>query len=212
MSNTKNPYLLYAITEPRLAKEMTLTEQVEAAAKGGITCLQLRHKEADKETFYQEALAVKKITDAYGIPLIINDHVDIAAKVDAAGVHIGQSDMQLEQARKILGPDKIIGVSARTVELAQKAQAAGATYLGTGAVFGTTTKLDAKPLDFETLKAVCSSVSIPVVAIGGINGENVVRLKDSGISGAAIVSGIFGADDITAACKALKEKMEWIVE
>ena len=119
--------------------------------------------------------------------------------------------MALEEARKILGPDKIIGVSARTVELAQKAEAAGASYLGTGAVFGTTTKLDAKPLERETLQAICKSVSIPVVAIGGVHAGNILELKGSGIAGAAIVSGIFGAEDITAVCKDLKEKLEQVV-
>lgn len=208
--NTYNPYLLYAITDPGYAERMPLEEQVEAAIRGGITCLQLRDKTADKEEFRRQAISVKKLTDAAGIPLIVNDHVDIAAEIDAAGVHIGQKDMALTDARAILGPDKIIGVSARTVELALKAQQDGASYLGVGAVFGTTTKLDAKPLEMETLKSICAAVSIPVVAIGGISQNNVEKLTGTGISGAAVVSAVFGQPDIEAACIKLLETLKQV--
>lgn len=208
--NTYNPYLLYAITDPGYAERMPLEDQVEAAIRGGITCLQLRDKTADKEEFRRQAISVKKLTDAAGIPLIVNDHVDIAAEIDAAGVHIGQKDMALTEARAILGPDKIIGVSARTVELALKAQQDGASYLGVGAVFGTTTKLDAKPLEMETLKSICAAVSIPVVAIGGISQNNVEKLTGTGISGAAVVSAVFGQPDIEAACIKLLETLKQV--
>ena len=208
--NTYNPYLLYAITDPGYAERMPLEDQVEAAIRGGITCLQLRDKTADKEEFRRQAISVKKLTDAAGIPLIVNDHVDIAAEIDAAGVHIGQKDMALTEARAILGPDKIIGVSARTVELALKAQQDGASYLGVGAVFGTTTKLDAKPLEMETLKSICAAVSIPVVAIGGISQNNVEKLAGTGISGAAVVSAVFGQPDIEAACIKLLETLKQV--
>lgn len=201
--NAYNPYLLYAITDPGYADRMPLEQQVEAAIRGGITCLQLRDKTASKEDFRRQAISVKQITDAAGIPLIINDYVDIAAEINAAGVHIGQKDMKLTEARAILGPDKIIGVSARTVELALQAQKDGASYLGVGAVFGTTTKLDAKPLEMETLKSICAAVSIPVVAIGGISEQNVEKLTGTGISGAAVVSAVFGQPDIEAACQRL---------
>lgn len=210
--NESNTYLLYAVTDPGVTRNTTLEAQAEAAIRGGVTCVQLRDKTASKEEFLKQAISLKRITDQYHTPLIINDHVDIAKEIDAAGVHIGQSDMTLTQARKILGDKKIIGVSARTVELAVKAQNEGASYLGVGAVFGTTTKADAKPLEMDTLKQICDSISIPVVAIGGVNERNVSQLKGSGVSGVAIVSAIFNRTDVESASRELRKIMEWVVE
>jgi thiamine-phosphate pyrophosphorylase len=203
-------YLLYAVTDRSWLNGQRLEDQVEQAILGGVTCVQLRDKTLSPKEFYAEAVQVKQVTDCYGVPLIINDHVEIAAQIGAAGVHIGQSDMNLREARAMLGPDRIIGVSARTVEQALSAQLGGANYLGVGAVFGTTTKLDAKPLDFAALQAICQAVEIPVVAIGGVNAENLSKLKGSGIAGAAIVSALFAQPDITAAAQILREKLEWV--
>ncbi len=206
-----NPYLLYAVTDPIYTLEKPLTVLVEQAILGGITCVQLRDKTASKEDFLAQAVALKAVTDRYDIPLIINDYVDIAKQIDAAGVHIGQSDLSLKQARQILGKDKIIGVSARTVEQAQKAQAEGASYLGVGAIFGTMTKADAKPLSIQALQTICHAVDIPVVAIGGVNGENVTQLRKTAIAGAAMVSAIFSSEDIKQTSKRLRTIMEQVV-
>lgn len=196
---------LYAITDSRLAKKQTIYEQIEDALKGGVTLLQLREKFLAGEEKKSEALKVLEICRKYNVPLIINDDVNLAKEIDADGVHVGQSDLEAGEARKILGPDKIIGVTAKTVEQAKAAQAAGADYLGSGAVFGTTTKLDAKPMTMELLKEIVDSVDIPVVAIGGIDETNISKLKGTGIAGVAVVSGIFAKDDCCLAAKVLKE-------
>ena len=167
--------------------------------------IQLREKELDEVHFEQEAREIQQLCKAYKVPLIINDNVALAKRIHADGVHIGQSDMQLANAREILGNDKIIGVTAKTVEQAKEAEASGADYLGSGAVFGSSTKTDAKPMDHALLQRICESVSIPVVAIGGITSDNVLQLSGRGIAGIAVVSGIFASPDIEAETRNLLE-------
>ena len=204
MSTVKDAMLLYAVTDRSWVGKQTLMEQVECALKGGATCIQLREKHLNAEGFLQEALEMKELCRKYSVPFLINDNVDIAIRSGADGVHVGQSDMEAGNVRELLGPDKIIGVSAQTVEQAKKAEAAGADYLGVGAVFSTSTKLDAREVPHEVLKEICSTVKIPVVAIGGISKKNILELSGSGADGVALVSAIFGAEDIEAECRELK--------
>lgn len=203
---------VYAVTDRSWTGEQTLLQQLEAALKAGVTLVQLREKELDGEAFLREALEVKKLTDVYGVPLIINDNVEVAAACNASGVHVGQDDLErgldIGEVRRLMGPDKIIGVTAKTVEQARKAQAAGADYIGSGAVFGSSTKRDALPMTMERLREITSAVSIPVVAIGGIHAGNAAALAGTGIAGLAVVSGIFAADDIGAAVRSLKKAAE----
>lgn len=201
----KSSMLLYAVTDRAFAKKQTLYEQVNSAIKGGITMLQLREKELSEAEFLKEAEKIKPLCRANDIPFIINDDVDVAVKCGADGVHIGQNDMAAEKVRQIIGDDMILGVSAQTPEQAVKAEEAGADYLGVGAVFPTSTKSDALSVSYETLKKICASVSIPVVAIGGICAENIKELSGSGIDGVALVSAIFGAEDIERECEILKK-------
>ena len=202
--------LLYAVTDRAWLKGETLESQVEKALKGGATFVQLREKELDEAEFLEEAKKLKMLCRKYQVPFVINDNVEIALAVDADGVHVGQNDMDAAQARALLGPDKILGVTAKTVEQALKAQEQGADYLGSGAVFGTSTKADALPMTMERLGEICRSVSIPVVAIGGICLENIGKLKGSGAAGAAVVSGIFGAEDIEGTVRQMREMVgEW---
>lgn len=203
--------LLYAVTDRTWLGDKTLYEQVEAAIRGGVTMIQLREKHMDREAFKKEAIEIRDLCARYQVPFLLNDDVELAKEIGADGVHVGQNDMDAGMARKILGPDKIIGVSARTVEQALDAQALGADYLGSGAVFHTGTKSDARAMSHETLEAICRAVSIPVVAIGGITGENVTALKGSGISGIAVVSAVFGAKDPARAARNLREKLRDIV-
>lgn len=202
--------LLYAVTD-RSWLQGTLAQDVEKAILGGATFMQLREKDLDYEAFLNQAREIKKITDTYQIPFVINDNVDIAIAVDADGVHVGQKDMETGDVRKRLGDNKIIGVSVQTVEQALLAQQRGADYLGVGAVFSTSTKTDASEVTMETLKAICDAVSIPIVAIGGINLSNISSLKGSGIDGVALVSAIFAQKDIFAATQALVDEMKKIV-
>lgn len=190
----------------------TLYEQVEKALKGGVTLVQLREKELSEADFEQEAKELLELCHKYNVNLIINDNVALAAKVGADGVHIGQSDMGVEKARAILGKEKIIGVTAKTVEQAKAAEAAGADYLGSGAVFGTSTKKDAKPMDHALLQEICENVKIPVVAIGGIDGGNILLLKGRKMAGVAVVSGLFACEDIKKAAEDLREKADRICE
>ena len=202
--------LIYAVTDRAWTGRMTLFEQVEAALRGGDTMVQLREKglaEQDFEGFLEEARRMHELTARYGVPLIIDDNVEIALKSGAEGVHVGQNDMDAGEVRRLLGPDRILGVTAKTVEQARRAQDAGADYLGSGAVFGTSTKADAIPMSLERLREICACVRIPVVAIGGICLENIGRLSGSGVAGAAIVSGIFGAEDIEGTTRRLAEVM-----
>ena len=202
---------LYAVTDRAWTKKKSLIEQVEEAICGGATCIQLREKNLDEEAFLREAIEMQKLCETYQVPLIINDHVEIAKHCKAAGVHLGQKDMEAGRARGILGPKMILGVSARTVEQAVQAERAGADYLGSGAVFGTSTKADAKPMELDLFQEICESVTIPVVAIGGINAYNVLRLKGRKMAGTAVVSGIFACEDIEKGTRELLEKVESII-
>lgn len=208
MKCDKKDLLLYAVTDSRWTGRQTIYEQVEEAIKGGITFLQLREKDLDEGSFLKEAEKMRDLCRKNQIPFIINDNVDIALKTGADGVHVGQEDMEAQDVRKILGEDKIIGVSARTVEQAVKAQQQGADYLGVGSVFTTGTKLDAGHVSYETLKEICRSVTIPVIAIGGITKENVKELSGSGICGVAVVSALFAQEDIRKAAADLKTEVK----
>ena len=197
--------LLYAVTDSKERPDRkSIVQQVRAALAGGATCVQLREKHIDEEAFVKEALEVKKICSEYGVPLIINDNVEVALRVGADGVHVGQDDMPARRVREIAGDKLIVGVSAHTPEEAIKAQKEGADYLGAGAVFPTGTKPDAGAMSYGTLKAICDAVDIPVVAIGGINKTNMKKLSGSGIAGVALVSAIFSADDIEKECAVLR--------
>jgi len=195
--------LVYAVTDRNWLNGESLYSQVEKALKGGATFIQLREKTLDEQSFLKEAIEIQKLCKSYHVPFVINDNVDIALKIDADGVHVGQSDMEASDVRKKLGDDKIIGVSAQTVEQAVLAEQRGADYLGVGAVFPTGTKLDATDVSYDTLKAICNTVHIPVVAIGGITSENIIQLKGSGIDGIAVVSAIFASKDIEVATRNL---------
>ena len=208
MNCDKKDLLLYAVTDRAWLRGETLYGQVEKALKGGATFMQLREKNLDEEHFLQEAVEIKELCKKYHVPFVINDNVDIAVKMDADGVHVGQSDMEAGDVRANLGPDKIVGVSAQTVEQAVLAEKRGADYLGVGAVFSTGTKLDADDVSYETLKAICETVSIPVVAIGGITKDNLMELKGSGIDGIAVVSAIFAQENIEEATKELRSRTE----
>lgn len=197
---------LYAVTDRQwLQKGQSLADVVEAAILGGATLIQLREKTMDDESFICEAMEVKKVTDAYGIPLIINDNLKVCLACDAAGVHVGQDDLRAEKVRELLGPDKIIGVTAKTVEQAKAAVRQGADYLGSGAMFGSSTKSEARPMTLDEFKEIRRSVSIPIVLIGGIDAENIRELKGSGAQGVAVVSGIFAQPDVEAAARKLKK-------
>ncbi len=206
----RNHLLLYAVTDRSWLNGRTLAEDVEKALKGGATMIQLREKELDESAFIEEAKQIKVLTDRYQVPLIINDKIDVCLAVDASGVHVGQSDMAAVDVRKRIGRDKILGVTAKTIEQAQAAEAAGADYLGSGAIFGSKTKKDAKLMTKEMLQSIVASVDIPVAAIGGIDAGNILELKGLGLAGAAIVSGIFAQPDIEAASRRLKTLCEAI--
>lgn len=203
---------VYAVTDRSWTGKYTLLEQVEQALKGGATCIQFRDKTLDDEAFLEEAKKMKALCQKYHVPLIINDHVEIAVKCRADGVHVGQKDMKASAVREIVGEDMIIGVSARTVEQAVEAEQAGADYLGSGAVFGTNTKTDARKLSLETLKDICQAVQIPVVAIGGVQKENLPKLAGTGVKGAALVSAVFSAQDIEEECRQLRRITEEILK
>lgn len=198
--------LLYAVTDRHWLNGATLISQVEAALKGGATFIQLREKNLDDKAFYQEALEIQKLCKEYKVPFVINDNVELAKKIGADGVHVGQSDMEALDVRKVLGDDKIIGVSAQTVEQAELAEKHGADYLGVGAVFPTESKNDATEVSFEMLQEICEHVHIPVIAIGGITRDNVVELSQSGICGIAVISAIFGQTNIETATADLKKQ------
>ena len=212
MKCDKESLLLYAVTDRRWVGDSTLPEQVEEAIKGGVTFVQLREKNLDEEHFLKEAGEIKELCKRYNVPFVINDNVDIAAAIDADGVHVGQSDMEAGDVRDRLGPGKIIGVSAQTVEQALLAEERGADYLGVGAVFSTGSKEDAVEVPHDTLKDICSAVKIPVIAIGGIDKDNVKSLAGSGICGIAVISAIFGAAHIKEAAQELKAATEKMVE
>lgn len=198
-------YKLYLVTDRDLLKGKDICDAVEEAINGGVTLVQLREKDLSSLEFYKVAVKVKKVTDKYNVPLIINDRVDIALAVDAAGVHVGQSDLPAGIVRKLIGKDKIVGVSAATLEESMKAQEDGADYIGVGAMFPTTTKNDARAVSIDTLRKIKESLSIPVVAIGGINERNVTLLDSARIDGMAVISCILGKDDIKLAAERLKK-------
>ncbi len=198
----KNFLRLYAITDRSWLKpDETLADQVRQAILGGASMIQFREKELTGEALREQAREVQQVCRTYGVPFIVNDDAALAKELDADGVHVGQSDMAVADARALLGPDKIVGATAKTLEQAAEAEKQGADYLGSGAIFGTTTKKDAKPMTRELLSSICESVSIPVVAIGGIDGSNVAGLKDLPIAGVAVISGIFAEPSITKAAK-----------
>lgn len=199
---------LYAVTDAAWVGKQTLMEQVKDALDGGITFLQLREKNLDRDAFLKEAREMAELSRQYHVPFVVNDEVEIALECGADGVHVGQDDMACQNARKLLGPDKIIGVSVHNVEEALKAQADGADYLGLGAVKATPTKTDAKVVEFEEIQRVCEAVSIPVVAIGGIKKDNLMELQGSHVDGIAVVSAIFGAEDIGQETENLRKKAE----
>ena len=203
--------LLYAVTDRHWLTDKTLYDVVRESLDGGVTFLQLREKDLDDEHFYQEAVRLQEMAREYGVPFVVNDNVDIAVRMNADGVHVGQSDMEAGDVRALIGPDKILGVSAQTVEQAIIAEKRGADYLGVGAVFPTGSKDDAEEVSYETLKAICEAVSIPVVAIGGITINNTHELAGSGICGIAVISAIYGQKDIYEATVSLKKVTEEMV-
>jgi thiamine-phosphate pyrophosphorylase len=204
-------YTLYLVTDRELFPGIRLAEAVEQAILGGVTMVQLREKLACSRDFFVMAMEIKKITDQYGVPLIINDRLDIALAADAAGLHAGQDDLPARVARNLLaGTGKILGVSAATVAEALQAQADGADYIGAGSVFATGTKQDVRPLDRDELIRIKQAVTIPVVAIGGINEQNAGQLAGTGIDGIAVVSAILGKKDARRAAEDLKKKLTFI--
>ncbi len=208
MSISKSQMKLYVVTDRSWLDGKLFTEEIEKTLQGGATLIQLREKKLSYDEFLKEGKEIKKITDKYNIPLIINDNVEIAISIDASGVHIGQSDMDAAEVKKLIGKDKILGVTAKTVEQAIKAEKDGASYIGVGAAFSTSTKLDTRVITFETIKNICKSVTIPVVAIGGIDENNIMNLKGLGIHGVALVSSIFSKEDVLLATKQMLELTE----
>ncbi|MBQ6722539.1 MAG: thiamine phosphate synthase [Lachnospiraceae bacterium] len=197
-------YTLYLCTDRDLMSTPTLEEAVEAAIRGGVTIVQLREKNCSSREFYDTAVSIKAICDRHQVPLIINDRLDIALAVDAAGVHVGQSDLPADKARAILGPDRIIGVSTATPEEALKAKADGADYIGVGAMFATGTKKHTRPVTMERLAQIRRSVDLPIVVIGGVNETNCTQFNGTGVDGLAVVSAIIAKPDIEAAARELR--------
>ncbi|MBO5259983.1 MAG: thiamine phosphate synthase [Agathobacter sp.] len=212
MKFQKEMLLLYAVTDRSWTGRQTLYEQIEDALKGGVTLVQLREKNLVEEAFIEEAVQIKELCHRYQVPLIINDNVDVALKSGADGVHVGIEDAPVADIRKKVGKDFIIGATAKTIEQAKNAEAAGADYLGVGAVFPSPTKKNAIRISTEQLRAICTSVTIPAVAIGGISKDNVQEIKGGGMDGIAVVSAIFAAEDIEKATADLKEKAKEVVD
>ena len=198
--------LLYAVTDRAWVGRQTLTEQIEDALRGGVTMVQLREKELPEDAFTAEAMEVKALCHRYGVPLLIDDNVDVALKSGADGVHVGIEDIPVAEIRARAGRDFIIGATAKTVEQARAAQAAGADYLGVGAVFPSPTKKNAIRITVERLREICARVTIPAVAIGGISLDNIRELRGGGMRGVAVISALFGADNIAGAARALKQE------
>ena len=207
----RSAMLLYAVTDRAWLGARTLPEVAEEVLQNGATFLQVREKGLDHAAFLAEAGELKALAGRYHVPFVVNDSVEVALECGADGVHVGQSDIRGRDIRALIGPDKILGISANTVEIALAAQRAGADYIGVGAVFGTTTKKDAKNLSVEQLRAICDAVDIPVVAIGGIGAENLLQLRGSGVDGVAVVSAIFAQPDPGAAAKRLRALAEELV-
>ena len=208
----KKDFLLYAVTDRSWLHGKTLYEQVEEALKGGATFVQLREKNLDEEHFLEEAKSIKELCGLYQVPFVINDNVKIAQEIDADGVHVGQSDMEAGNVRAVLGEEKIIGVTAKTVEQAVAAEKNGADYLGVGAAFPTGSKADAGVIDHAMYQKISDAVSIPVIAIGGITAENIMELSGNGLSGVAVISAIFAQPDIEAAARKLRFLSQEMIE
>lgn len=208
----KDSLLLYAVTDRSWVGRQTLLEQIEDALRGGVTIVQLREKGLEEEAFIAEAIQVRELCHQYNVPLIINDNVEIAIKSGADGVHVGMEDQPVAEIRSRVGKDFIIGATAKTVEQAQTAEKAGADYLGVGAVFPSPTKKSAIRITREQLREICTSVSIPAVAIGGISLSNLLEIKGGGMSGIAVVSAVFAAENIEAATAELKEQIGVLLE
>jgi len=202
---------LYLVTNRYQDSLESFLEKVETACRSGVTIIQLREKNLTTNQYYQLAKQVKEITDAYQVPLIIDDRLDVCLAVDAAGLHIGDDELPVSVARKVLGPEKIRGVTAKTVKRALEAETSGADYLGTGAIFPTTTKENAPITLISTLKTICQTVAIPVVAIGGLTSENIDQLIDTGIAGVAVVRDLMQAEDIEAKAHAFLTKLDDII-
>ena len=212
MKFTKDMLLLYAVTDRAWVGKQTLAEQIEDALKGGATIIQLREKNLDEESFIAEAMEIRDLCHRYNVPLIINDNLDVALKSGADGVHVGIEDMPVADVRSRVPEDFIIGATCKTVEQAKTAEAAGADYMGVGAIFPSPTKVNAIRITNNQLREIVSAVSIPAVAIGGISRENVLEITGSKVSGIAVVSAIFGTSDIEAATAELKEKARAVAE
>lgn len=208
MKCDKRMVLLYAVTDRAWTGKQTLYEQVEAALKGGVTCVQLREKELDEESFLKEAVEISELCKRYGVPFFINDNVEIAIKCHADGIHVGQEDMEASRVRQRVGEEMMIGVSVHSVEEALEAVKNGADCLGVGSMFTTSTKKDVSVLPKEVLRDICNAVDIPVVAIGGIGKSNISELAGAGMDGVALVSAIFSADDIEEECRVLRKLSE----
>ena len=211
MKKLNKTLALYLVTARYDWKEEDFLKKVEEACRSGVTLVQLREKECSTREYYELAQKVKTITDTYQIPLIIDDRVDICLAVDASGVHIGADELPVEVVRKLIGKDKILGVTAKTVERALEAEQHGADYLGVGAIYPTTTKVITHPTSIETLRKIATTVSIPIVAIGGIKEDNMEPLKGTGIAGVAIVSEIMKAENIQEKCQSLRRKVAKIL-
>lgn len=208
----KKSLLLYAVTDRHWEGEKNLIQQTEEALRGGTTFVQIREKNLDEENFEKKALKIKSLCRDFNVPFVVNDNVQLAKKINADGVHVGQNDMNACDVRSLLGPDKILGVSAQTVEEAVLAEKQGADYLGVGAVFPTGSKDDAIEVPHHVLKEICQAVKIPVVAIGGITKENVIQLKGTGISGIAVISAIYAQKNIEKASEELKKVTEEVIK
>ena len=202
---------LYLVTNRYQDSLESFLEKIETACRSGVTIVQLREKNLTTNQYYQLAKEVKEITDDYQVPLIIDDRLDVCLAVDAAGLHIGDDELPVSVARQVLGPDKILGVTAKTVKRALEAEEGGADYLGTGAIFPTTTKENAPITLISTLKAICQRVAIPVVAIGGLTSENIDQLVDTGIAGVAVVRDLMQAEDIEEKTQAFLTKLDDII-
>lgn len=200
-------YTLYVITDRTWLSDASLAEQVAAAIEGGATVVQIREKHIPTDEYIARAREIKAVCDRYGVPLIINDSVPVAQAV-GAGVHLGASDGDIAEARRVLGPDALIGATAKTIEAAQAAERAGANYLGSGAVFGSTTKTDAKPMTIAQFSEICKAVSIPVVAIGGVSASNARELAGAGMAGLCVISAVFAQPDVRAAAQTMRALAE----
>lgn len=212
MISTKDAMRLYAVTDRKWVGRQSLTDQVESALRGGCTCIQLREKTLSEEEFLHEAIEIRALCNQFDVPFIVNDNVEIALKSGADGVHVGQSDMAATKVRELIGEHMILGVSTHTVEESLAAQAAGADYLGVGAIYQTATKDDAEHVSLEGLKEICDAVNLPVTAIGGLEKDNISTLAGTGVDGVALVHAIFGAEDIEKECRELLKITGELVE